>query len=60
VVSVYSAIKNGGTPSTPNAYFIRYNSNQEAFKFYNYIYKDVPQAMYYSRKKNIFEVYFGI
>ncbi len=50
----------GGTPSTPNAYFIRYNSDIEAFKFYEYLFKDIPERMCYSRKKKIFENYFGI
>jgi intein/homing endonuclease len=51
---------NGGTPSTPNAYFIRYNSDTEALKFYEYLFKDVPEKMFYSRKKKIFEDYFGL
>ena len=50
----------GGTPSTPNAFFIRYNTMQDVLQFYNYIYKDVPEHMYYLRKKNIFDVYFNI
>lgn len=49
----------GGTPSTPNAYFIRYNADEEARKFYNFIYEGVTDIMYYSRKKKIFQEYFG-
>jgi hypothetical protein len=50
----------GGTPSTPNAFFIRYNTMQDVLRFYEYIYKDVPDQMCYSRKKNIFDNYFNI
>ncbi|MES2589507.1 MAG: LAGLIDADG family homing endonuclease [Bacteroidota bacterium] len=50
----------GGTPSTPNAYFIRYNSDLEALKFYNYIYNEVPESLYLIRKKYVFEEYFDI
>lgn len=50
----------GGTPSTPNAYFIRYNSEAEVFKFYEYLFKDVPEKMYYTRKKKVFEDYLGL
>lgn len=50
----------GGTQRTPNAFFIRYNTNQDVFQFYKYIYKDVPEEMYYLKKKNIFDNYFNI
>jgi intein-encoded DNA endonuclease-like protein len=49
---------NGGTPSTPNAYFIRYNSDIEVLKFYEYLFVDAHEGMFYSRKKKIFEDYF--
>jgi len=50
----------GGTPNTPSAYFIRYNSDEDAKKFYDFIYRDVSENMYYSRKKKVFQVYFNI
>lgn len=51
---------NGGTLSTPNAYFIRYNSDAEVLMFYEYLFKDVPESMIYTRKKKIFDDYFKI
>lgn len=51
---------NGGTLSTPNSYFIRYNSNFEALKFYEFLFKDVPDRMLYLRKRKVFEDYFKI
>ena len=49
---------NGGTPSTPIAFFIRYNSDNEVLRFYKYIYHDVSEQMYLLRKKEIFDQYF--
>ena len=40
----------GGTPSTPHAYFIRYHTDAEVIKFYKYLYQDVPERMFYSKK----------
>ena len=50
----------GGSPSTQSAYFIRYNTDEDAMNFYNFIYRDVSEAMYYLRKKKIFQKYFNI
>lgn len=42
----------GGTGSTPNAFFIRYEANQ-ARNFFEYFYSNTPEYMYWSRKYNI-------
>jgi len=44
----------GGTESSKNAFFIRYNSDDDVAKFYDYIYSGVNQNIYYSKKKEIF------
>jgi intein-encoded DNA endonuclease-like protein len=49
----------GGTPSSPRAYFIRYTSSEEIYKFYNYMYSNVPETIHYSRKKKVFQKYFN-
>jgi hypothetical protein len=51
---------NGGTPSSPNAYFIRYNTDQDVLQFYMFIYNNISEEMYYLRKKKIFDNYFHI
>ena len=41
-----------------NAHYIRYGT-KHALKFFNLIYRDVPEFMYYSRKHQIFLDYFN-
>ena len=50
----------GGTKSTPNAFFIRYNSSEEVLQLYHFLYDSVPDSQYYSRKKKIFSNFFKL
>jgi len=50
----------GGTPSTPNAYFIRYNSITEVRKFFSLIYSGVSESNFLSRKKRVFLDFFKL
>lgn len=49
----------GGYKHSKNAYSIRYTNQRHILDFFNFIYKDVPKSMYYTKKHQIFIDYFS-
>lgn len=47
------------TLNKPGAYFIRYNKENVVRNFFDYIYQDVPEKIFYSRKHKIFIDFFS-
>lgn len=47
------------TQNKPGAHFIRYNKANVARRFFDYLYQDVPEKIFYSRKYKIFVDFFS-